>query len=63
MLRSLEAPPAKITGAGQKNRWVSLSRKRASLLGKFPVLVDSVEVVVFFQFSKLLIPKILNYSV
>ena len=33
----VEAPPAKITGAGQKNRWVSLSRKRASLLGKFPV--------------------------
>jgi hypothetical protein len=30
-------PPAKITGAGQKVRCVSLSRKRTSLLGKFPV--------------------------
>jgi hypothetical protein len=30
-------PPAKVTGAGQKVHYGSLSRKRASLLGKFPI--------------------------
>jgi hypothetical protein len=31
------ALPARNTGPGQKDRWVSLSRKRTSLLGKFPI--------------------------
>jgi hypothetical protein len=32
-----DAQPAKVAGAAQKVRRVSLARKRASLSGKFPV--------------------------